>query len=196
MGKGFAASFLLLYIVSPFGMVAAAEAQSSPADYRNAEKLFASGKYKEAILLYKKALVSPPAGVTAGDIHSKIGYSYVSLGSFKNALEEYRKAIEGQDVSKRPETQYWIGFCTFLLGKDAEAVSEFLKIPARYPDSDRWVSTAYYWAGRASERMGRKDQAAAYYKKAGGGGSSTHGRHALKRAEAMKQSKPADAVGR
>ncbi len=49
------------------------------------------------------------------------------------------------------------------------------------------VGTAYYWAGRASERMGRKDQAAELYRKAGGKGTSTQERFAMKKANAIKK---------
>jgi TolA-binding protein len=74
-----------------------------------------------------------------------------------------------------------------LLGRDSEAVTELLKIPEFYPESGMWVPTAYYWAGWASERMGKKDSAAEYYKKAAGGsGRSAQGRAALKRAEKVK----------
>jgi TolA-binding protein len=71
------------------------------------------------------------------------------------------------------------------MGSDAEAVAEFLKIPELYPSSGMWVGTAYYWAGRASERRGKTEEAAEYYRKAGGNGRSTQGRFALKKAEAV-----------
>jgi hypothetical protein len=50
-----------------------------------------------------------------------------------------------------------------------------------------WVNTAFYWAGRASERMGRKEQAGEFYRKAGGNGKSVQGKFALKKAEAVKK---------
>ena len=50
-----------------------------------------------------------------------------------------------------------------------------------------WVSTAYYWAGKVCEHMGKKDQAAAYYHKAAGTGASTQERFALKKAETVRK---------
>lgn len=175
-----AAAFILISSV-----VFAAETASSR-DYITANKLFAAEKYQEALVHYSKALTSPPDNLTPGDINSKIGDTYFRLGSYKNALNAYRKAVRDQRPADRPQTQYWIGFCCFLIGRDAEAVDEFLKVPALYPDAKAWGSTSYYWAGRASERMGKKEQAAEYYRKAGGSGRSTQGRFAQKKAEAVK----------
>lgn len=158
-------------------------------DLRAADKLYASGKYQEALVLYTKALSSPPTAVTAGDINSKIGDTHFRLADYRNALNSYRKAIRDQRPADRAQTQYWIGFCCFLVGRDAEAVDELLKVPALYPGAGAWSSTAYYWAGRASERMGKKEQAAEYYRRAGGNGkgTSTQAKFARKKAEAVRK---------
>lgn len=180
---------LLISFILAMLLCGAAPASSEPAaaEYVKANQLFASARFEQALALYQKLLASPPRGVSASEIQSRIGDSWFRLGSFQKSLDAYRSAIAGQKESARAETQYWIGFCCFLLGRDAESVSEFLKIPASYPSSGMWVGTAYYWAGRASERMGRTDQAAEYYRKAGGNGRSTQGRFALKKAESVKK---------
>jgi tetratricopeptide (TPR) repeat protein len=165
---------------------ASAAETASSRDYRAAERLFAAEQYQEALVLYKKTLSSPPENLSAGVINNKIGDTYFRLAEYGHALDAYRKAIRDLRPEDRPQTQYWIGFCCYLVGRDAEAVDELLKIPAMYPDAKAWGSTAYYWAGRASERMGKKEQAAEYYRKAGGG-KSTQGKFAQKKAEKMKQ---------
>jgi tetratricopeptide (TPR) repeat protein len=181
----FIMSFLIM--ISPCGLSHASGVQPAVKEYRKADKLFAAAKYKEAIPLYQQVLAAPPDDAVLGDIHTKIGDSYFRLGSFRSALDSYRSALREQKRSERPQTQYWIGFCCLLLGRDSEAVTELLKIPEFYPESGMWVPTAYYWAGWASERMGKKDSAAEYYKKAAGGsGRSAQGRAALKRAEKVK----------
>lgn len=169
------------------GHLQASEARPAPSqEYQKANTLFASSQFREALSLYQKLLASPPQGVSISDIHSRIGDSYFGLGLFRNALDSYRAALKDRKESARPETQYWIGFCCFLLGRDEEAVTEFLKIPRLYPDAGMWVGTAYYWAGRACQRLGRLEEASAYYKKAGGSGRSSQGRFALKKAEAVR----------
>jgi tetratricopeptide (TPR) repeat protein len=176
-----AAVFILFSSAAP-----AAETAPSP-DHRAADRLFAAERYQEALVLYKKALSPPPDSLTAGVINSKIGDTYFRLADYGHALDAYRKAIRDQRPVDRPQTQYWIGFCCFLVGRDAEAVDELLKIPALYPDAKAWGSTAYYWAGRASERLGKKEQASEYYRKAGGSGRSTQGKFAQKKAEKLKE---------
>lgn len=173
----------LLVIVGSFSFAAPAV---SSIDYRTAEKLFASGNYREALPLYQKALLAPPERLSPGDIHGRIGDSYFRLADYRRALDSYRRAVRDQRPEDRAQTQYWIGFCCFLVGRDAEAVDEFLKVPALYPDATAWATTSYYWAGRASERMGKREQAAAYYRKAGGAGKSTQGTFAKKKAESVK----------
>ncbi len=185
MGKSLLFSFIIILL--PSGLLHASGAQSASKEYHKANKLFAAAKYEEALPLYQNILTALPKNVRAGDVYSKIGDSYFRLGDFKNALGSYRNAIREQKHSEQPQTQYWIGFCSFLIGRDEEAVSELLKIPELYPDSGMWIATAYYWAGRASERMGNKEQAAEFYKKASGNGKSTQGRYALKKAEAVKK---------
>jgi tetratricopeptide (TPR) repeat protein len=189
MRRNFLFSFFIMsfLILLPAGPSYASGAQPAVKEYKKANKLFLAAKYKEAIPLYQQVLTAPPEDAVLGDIYTKIGDSYFQLGSFKSALDSYRSALREQKRSERPQTQYWIGFCCLLLGKDSEAVTELLKIPEFYPESGMWVPTAYYWAGWASERMGKNNIAAEYYRKAGGSGRSTQGRIALKRAEIVKQ---------
>jgi tetratricopeptide (TPR) repeat protein len=183
MGKSLLILFLMMLL--PCSPSHASNVSSASRDYRKANALYASNQFQDAISLYQKLLASPPQGVTVNDIHTRIGDSYFRLGSFNNALDAYRAALRDQKESERPITQYWIGFCCFLLHRDAEAVDEFLKIPQRYPRAGMWVGTAYYWAGRASERMGKTEEASNYYRKAGGNGRSTQGKFAIKKAEAV-----------
>jgi tetratricopeptide (TPR) repeat protein len=187
MGKSLWISILIMLL--PYGLSHASDMRSPAQEYRTANKLFAAGRYKDAIPLYRLVLASPPEQVPLSDIYTRIGDSYFRLGEYKNALPAYRSALGSQKDSERPATQYWIAFCCLLMGNDAEAVTEFLKIPELYPSSGMWVGTAYYWAGRASERRGKTEDAAEYYRKAGGNGRSTQGRFALEKAAAVNREK-------
>jgi tetratricopeptide (TPR) repeat protein len=185
MGKSLWISVFIMLL--PYGPSHASDVRSTAQEYRAANKLFAAARYKDAIPLYRLVLASPPEQVPLGDIYTRIGDSYFRLGVYKKALPAYRSALGSQKDAERPATQYWIAFCCFLMGNDEEAVNEFLKIPELYPTSGMWVGTAYYWAGRASERRGKIEDAAEYYRKAGGNGRSTQGMFALRKAEAMKK---------
>jgi tetratricopeptide (TPR) repeat protein len=175
--------FLLLLIVSSRSNAIAS--QSASRDFLKADRLYAAGQYSDALALYQGLLSKQSESVQTGNVHSRIGDCFFRLSDYQNALQAYRSALQSQKPSQRPATQYWIGFCTFLLGRDRESVAEFLKVPELYPDSGMWVSTAYYWAGRACERMGRKEQAAEYYRKAGGKVKSTQERFAMEKAETV-----------
>jgi tetratricopeptide (TPR) repeat protein len=177
----------LLIFFALYGTSHSAVVQSVPPEYIKADLLFSQGRYTEAIRSYQAVLSSSSHTLSPGVLHTRIADSYFHLTDYQRALDAYRQALNKQKPAERAQTQYWIGFCTFLLGRDAEAVTEFLKIPESYPTSGMWVGTAYYWAGRASERMGRKEQAAELYRKAGGKGTSTQGRFAMKKANAIKK---------
>ncbi len=182
MKKSLLLAYLILLLL-PYGP---SHASGDGPEYSKANKLYAEGRYPEAIVLYKALLSAPSRSISSSALHTRIADGYFQLGDYRNALTAYRSALKEQKQSERPQTQYWIGFCVVLLGKDAEAADEFLKIPQLYPDSGMWVSTAYYWAGRMCERMGKKERAAEYFRKAGGSGASAQGRFALKKAEAVK----------
>ncbi len=163
--------------------------QSRPPAYIKAESMFAAGKYSEALHSYQDALANMTDKVVAGEIQSRIGDCYFRLQDYSNARNAYRSALQQQRLSHRPPTQYWVGFCTFLLGNDQDAITEFLKIPELYPFSGMWVSTAYYWAGRAGERMGKKKLAEEYYRRAGGKGKSSQEEFALRKADEVRNGK-------
>ncbi len=177
----------LLFLVAVLGCLNAIAVQAASQEYNKANRLFSEGKYSDALAVYQRVLAARPGEAAAGKIQSRIGDCHFQLHDYQSALQAYRSALQKQNDLERPPTQYWIGFCTFLLGKDKDAVAEFLKIPERYPSSGMWVGTAYYWAGRACERLGDKAKAAEYYRKAGGKGSSAQERFAIKKAEAVKR---------
>ena len=185
MKRRFIIAFLIIFAL--YGTSHSAGVQRVPPEYVKADLLFSQGRYTEAIRSYEAVLSSSSHAISPGVLHTRIADSFFRLTDYQRALDAYRRALTDQRPADRAQTQYWIGFCTFLLGRDAEAVTEFLKIPESYPASGMWVGTAYYWAGRASERMGRKEQAAELYRKAGGKGTSTQGRFAIKKANAIKK---------
>jgi tetratricopeptide (TPR) repeat protein len=176
-----------LIFLAFYGLPHITSGQSVPREYIKANQMFSQGRYSDAIHLYQSVLSSPSRAISPGLLHTRIADSFFRLTDYQHALDAYRQALKDQKPGERAQTQYWIGFCVFLLGRDSEAVTEFLKIPESYPTSGMLVGTAYYWAGRASERMGRKDQAAELYRKAGGKGTSTQGRFAMKKANAVKK---------
>ncbi len=179
--------FATLIFLALYGLSNAAGGQSVSREYIQADQLFSQGRYPDAIRLYQAALSSSSRDIPPGLLHTRIADSFFRMADYQHALDAYHQALQEQKPGERAQTQYWIGFCVLLLGRDSEAVTEFLKIPEHYPTSGMLVGTAYYWAGRASERMGRKDQAAELYRKAGGKGTSLQERFAMKKANAVRK---------
>jgi tetratricopeptide (TPR) repeat protein len=179
-------SFFIITLAFLSGPQPADSASAASREFSKANKLYGEGRFADALELYRGVLAKPSDDINPGDVYTRIGDSYFRLQDYRNALAAYRGALVKQKRSERAPTQYWIGFCTLLCGRDAEAVTEFLKIPEYYPSSGMWVGTAYYWAGRASERLGNKSQAAEYYRKAAGKGKSNQERFALKKAAEAK----------
>jgi tetratricopeptide (TPR) repeat protein len=177
---------IIAFVVMLVLVCATAYAAGSERDYRKANNLVAKKNYSQAITLYQALLVDPPRSASKSALHSRIADCYFQLEDYRHARDAYRKALDGQSETKKPETQYWIAFSTLLMGNNKEALTEFLKIPNLYPDSGMWVSTAYYWAGRVCERMGSEEQAAVYFSKAGGKGKSAQERFALEKAKQAK----------
>ncbi len=177
---------ILILFVSIVPSSTIAGSSISPA-YEKAERMFAAGKYADALNFYQQALENNTGETPAGQVQLRIADCYFRLQDYQNARNAYRSALPLQKLSERPSTQYWIGFCTFLLGKDQEAITEFLKIPELYPSSGMWVGTSYYWAGKAAERMGKKELAKEYYLRAGGKGLSSHEQFAIKKANEVRK---------
>ena len=189
---------LVLLIIAAFllgGATFASCETSAASNYKKANALFSSARYKEALPLYESILSSPSEKIPASDVYTRIGDSYYRLGSYQNAIYAYQGALANQDRTVQPGTRYWIGFCYFLLRRHDQAASEFLKIPELYPEAGMWVGTAYYWAGRSCEQQGKKELARQYYKKAGGNGKSTQGRFAMKKAEAVRSKERVQGTG-
>lgn len=164
-------------------------AASAQQDFKKANNLFAKKNYKEAIGLYQELLSEPSCPISTGVLHTRLADSYFKIQDYVNARTSYQNALQVlKDDKERASTQYWIGFCTLLMGKNDEAVEEFLKIPRLYADSGMWVSTAYYWVARVYERSGKKELAAEYFRKAAAGNAnSTQGEFALKKAEKLNK---------
>jgi tetratricopeptide (TPR) repeat protein len=181
--------FILIFLIflAFYGLPQVTSGKSVPREYIKADQMFSQGHYPDAIRLYQAVLSSPSRAIPPGLLHTRIADSFFRLNDYQHALDEYRQALKDQKPGERAQTQYWIGFCVLLLGRDSEAVTEFLKIPENYPTSGMLIGTAYYWAGRASERMGKKEQAAELYRKAGGKGTSSQERFAIKKADAIKK---------
>ena len=112
----------LLIFFALYGTSHGAVVQSVPREYVKADLLFSQGRYTEAIRSYETVLSSSSHTPSPSVLHTRIADSFFHLTDYQRALDAYRRALNEQKPAERAQTQYWIGFCTFLLGRDAEAV--------------------------------------------------------------------------
>ena len=184
-------AFILLVVAAflPWGAAFASSEAAATNNYKKANALFSSAHYKEALPLYQSILSSPSK--TSLLVMFTPGSATVITGSVRIRTPSMlmKAQLSTSPAPAQPGTRYWIGFCYFLLRKHDQAVAEFLKIPELYPEAGMWVGTAYYWAGRSCEQLGKKDLALQYYKKAGGNGKSTQGRFAHEEGGGGKRNK-------
>ncbi len=150
--------------------------------YHEANLLYGRQQYQNALHRYRSLLASQQDRIPPGALYGRIGDCLFQLADYRGALDAYNRALPRQRIVERPTTQFWIGFCHFMLGENRLAASAFLNIPTLYPQAGAWVGTAYYWAGRSYERLGDRANAADCYRKAGGAGKDSKERFALKRA--------------
>ncbi len=67
-------------------------------------------------------------------------------------------------AEREPEVQFYIGEAYFNSGRYEEAIAEFLKIPMFSKKTKlQWEASAFYFAGQAYERLGKKNEAIKMY---------------------------------
>lgn len=154
-------------------------ASAATSEFRRANQLLSEAAYTEALSLYQQAAGLRENKDVLGKIFTRIGDCHFNLGEYSSAQHAYQSALKYQRLPERAQTHYWIGFSALMGGDNNSAAREFLKIPEQHPKSGMWVSTAWYWAGRAYERMGNATRAAECYQKAAGRGKGVQGQFAL-----------------
>ena len=156
MKRRFIIAFLIIFAL--YGTSHSAGVQSVPREYVKADLLFSQGRYTEAIRSYETVLSSSSHALSPGVLHTRIADSFFRLTDYQRALDAYRRALKEQKPAERAQTQYWIGFCTFLLGRDAEAVHRILE-NTRELSSIRNVGRHRVLLGRQGERTNGQERA-------------------------------------
>jgi TolA-binding protein len=102
----------------------------------------------------------------AGNIDKQIliGLSYSRLNQFDEALRYLKQIKPYVPAEREPEVQFYIGEAYFNSGRYEEAIAEFLKIPMFSKKTKlQWEASAFYFAGQAYERLGKKNEAIKMY---------------------------------
>jgi TolA-binding protein len=122
--------------------------------------------YDGALELTRKYIERFPNDPDLIDKKIDIGILYQKLGYYDRAILHLQSLIEGGNSDLEAELRYYIGESNFYKGDYQQAVLEFLKVPYLVTQRGKvdWISTSYYMAGQAYEKMSKYDQALTMYK--------------------------------
>jgi len=119
-----------------------------------------------AIRLTRDYLERFPEAPDAIDRRMDIGWFYLQLGEWDEAVRYYRPLLPMADAEREAEIQYYIGEAYFGKGDYRTAILEFLKVKilGRKTRLD-WGVTALYKAGNSYEKLGDKEGAGRMYRR-------------------------------
>lgn len=139
------------------GALAGVNTKDLQADLQNAEILFNSGQYDQAITAYQAILQKAPA---LGVIHLQIGNVYRMKKEYDKAVAEYEEVLKADPGNERAKIA--IGM-TYLEKQDLEAADRTLTEAATLPSASREV---FYNLGEVKFAKAQTDEAAKWYEKA------------------------------
>ncbi|HVP20126.1 MAG TPA: tetratricopeptide repeat protein [Spirochaetia bacterium] len=129
---------------SPFLFLACLLVASAPAfaqDKPDALQLYRANRYEEAIKVCQQELVESPKSI---DSHVVMGWSYLRLKRFPEALDIGQKAL--QINPNDPRVIQIIGEAQVFLGKTDDALKNLEEYVALRPDGDR-IARVYWLMG-------------------------------------------------
>jgi tetratricopeptide (TPR) repeat protein len=145
--------------------------------------------YDAAIRLNRQYLQRFPDAPDLTDRRMDIGWLFMQLGEWDEAIRQYQPLLPMADAESEAETQYYIGEAYQAKGEYRTAILEFLKVRilGRKTKLD-WGLTALYKAGNCYEKLNDNEGAARMYRKIidETGATSNYGITAQKRLDDLK----------
>jgi tetratricopeptide (TPR) repeat protein len=122
--------------------------------------------YDGALELTRKYIERFPNDTDLIEKKIDIGVLYQKLGYYDQSIVHLQHLLEAGNAELEAELHYYIGEAYFYKGEHQQAILEFLKVPYLVTKQAKvdWVSTSYYMAGQAYEKMSKYDQAMLMYK--------------------------------
>ncbi len=142
-----------------------------------------------AIRLTRDYLARFPEAFDRLDKQMNIGWFYLQIGQWDDAIRYYQPLLPIADAEHEAEVQFYIGEAYMNKGDYRTAILEYLKVKVlgRKTKLD-WGVTALYKAGNCYEKLGDNAGAARMYRKiiAESGATSNYGMTAQKRLDALE----------
>jgi tol-pal system protein YbgF len=124
--------------------------------YEKAQRLYRSGNYVDAVIVFKKHVSSFPQSTLADNAQYWIGEGYYSQGDYSRALEEFEKVNIFPDNSKAPDALLRKGYCYFQLRDYTKAREIFSQIIDTYSDNQAEYAIVDSAKRKLSEIKGKK----------------------------------------
>jgi len=121
-------TLLSLFYISTIGWI-----WSSPSVKKNKEaiRLYSEGKIDEALSKWRDAQIDSP---DKNELHYNIGDALHLQKKYKDALNEYEKALDSKDAAIQEKTYYNMGNTSYRMGKLPEAIGYYKKALDVNPD--------------------------------------------------------------
>ncbi|MBA2123539.1 hypothetical protein B9J78_01120 [bacterium Unc6] len=119
---------------------------------------------EEAIKILSGHLKKYPEAYMSSILWQRLGDVYNAQKSYTQAIASYRKAQENAEEAFLPQIHFSIGTCYEEMGKVAEAVTEYLRIPYLFPENLSWKIKAYLRVAKILEYEQKTDDALKLYK--------------------------------
>jgi TolA-binding protein len=155
--------FILIISVCNVSMLQADKA-SWTVEYNKAARLYETGKYDEAIILFREIMLSSSNQTLMRESYFWIGKAYMGIGKLKQAevnLEHYISKYK-KSGTNYPEAIYQKGRLLFLQEQYQSSIKQLDIFIQEYPKHSL-VSNAYYWIGECLYALGQFDDSAWYF---------------------------------
>lgn len=124
--------------------------------YEKAQKLYRSGKFVDAVIMFKKHVSSFPQSTLADNAQYWIGEGYYSQRDYNRALEEFEKVNLFPDKSKVPDAILRKGYCHLQLRNYTQARKIFSQVINTYSDNQAEYAIVDSARRKLSEIKGKK----------------------------------------
>lgn len=157
MRRRYADAGALLLAVAP-------RMDSAEALFRGARALSRADRDDEAIRWYRQVVAKYPRSDWAAEAQYLSGWLEFNRGRYREAIGPLAETIRRYPKSKWMDDALWfLGMSHFLLGEDEAALPHLEKLSKRGAALEG--GKGLYWWARATQRLGRTDEAVAAYRR-------------------------------
>jgi len=130
-----------------------------------AQSLTQAGRRAEAKQVWQEVLQRASKDASTAEIFVELGLILQSEGEYRQALEQFGKAVRQGNPELAARAQYEIGRTYSLLKDYQQGAVELMKVAYLYPQQQRWVQRSLFEAAAIYEQERKWQEALAIYQK-------------------------------